>query len=162
MKFRFSNNCLKAHFKLMGKKVHWKSVLIVSNRVKWSSVLLLTVTIILPFYTVGDFFFFLSGCGDVTRGRKTGIKGECMVCWREKDSRREKWTMKILKMKRETEPEREGGCIRLWQPILYHSDPSLAMIDGIITIWIWDIYIRQPQLFTAKYFSLNTWPHSST
>lgn len=75
-----------------------KSALIVSNRVKWSSVLLLTVTIILPFYTVGD-FFFLSGCGDVTRGRKTGIKGECMVSWREKDSRREKWTMKILKMK---------------------------------------------------------------
>lgn len=57
MKFRFPNNCLKAHFELVEKKCADSQY-----RVKWSSVLLLTVTIILPFYTVGDFFFF---CLDV-------------------------------------------------------------------------------------------------
>lgn len=48
-----------------------------------------------------------------------------------------------------------------WQPILYSCDSSLALIDDIITIWIWDIYIRQLQLFKVSYFLLSTWPHKA-
>lgn len=43
-------------------------------------------------------------------------------------------------MERQIEEEegrgRERGCILPRQPIVYHSDPGLALIDGIITIWI--------------------------
>lgn len=75
--------------------------------------------------------------------------------WNEGDA----WERKMERQIEEEEEgaERERSWIVPWHPILYHSDPSLALIDGVITIWVWAIYIRRPQLFTAKHVSLN-WP----